>query len=107
MSQNQFSSLMSQYGGEAEQQKLTEQRADQRSATFRKIRRACLLLLVVGAFAAAFVYRAQVQTAVAMVTAKFRAPKPYATAEANTKLKIADINKEAEERKEAIEATFN
>ena len=43
---------------------------------------------------------------IATVTNKFHPPSPYAKAEANTKGKLADINKEAEQRKEAIEATF-
>ena len=101
-----FSNLMNQYGSEAETQKVEEFRADRRSETFRKVRRVLLLLLVVGAFATAAVYRTQVQSALAVVTSKFRAPAPYAKAEANTKGKLADINKEAEQRKEAIEATF-
>ncbi len=101
-----FSNLMNQYGSEAETQKVAEYRADRRSETFRKIRRVFLLLLVVGAFAAAAVYRTQVQSVIATVMNKFHAPAPYAKAEANTKGKIADINKEAEQRKEAIEATF-
>ena len=103
---SQFSSLMSQYGSEAETQKVEEFRADRRSATFRKLRKVFLLLLVVAAFATAAVYRAQVQAVVATVVNKFHAPSPYAKAEANTKGKLADINKEAEQRKEAIEATF-
>jgi hypothetical protein len=40
------------------------------------------------------------------VTNKLHAPTPYAKAEGNTKGKIADINKEAAQRKEAVEATF-
>ena len=106
MSQNQFSTLMSQYGGEAEQKKVAEHRAERRSATFGKVRRVCLLLAVLGAFAAAFVYRTQVQSVIASVTGKFHAPSPYAKAEANTKNKIADISKEAEQRKDVIEATY-
>jgi hypothetical protein len=106
MSQNQFSSLMNQYGNEAENQKITEHRADRRSQIFRQARRLCLLLLLVAAFAAAVVYRNQVQGAIATVTNKFHAPSPYAKAEGNTKLKIADISKQAEQRQEAIEATY-
>lgn len=101
-----FSNLMNQYGTEAETQKVEEHRADRRSETFRKVRRILLLLVVVAAFAAAAVYRNEVQGVIATVTNKFRAPSPYAKAEANTKGKLADINKEAEQRKEAIEATF-
>ena len=71
MSQNQFSSLMSQYGGEAEQQKVAEHQADRRSATFRKIRSVCLLLVVLAAFGAAVVYRNEVQSVIAIVTNKF------------------------------------
>lgn len=97
---------MSQYGNEAENQKVAEHRAESRAATFRKIRRVCLLLAVLATFAAAVVYRAQVQTVIATVTNKFHAPSPYAKAEDNTKHKLADINKEAEQRKEAVEATF-
>lgn len=103
---SQFSSLMNQYGSEAETRKVEEFRADRRSATFRKLRKGFLLLLVVAAFATAAVYRDQVQSVVATVVNKFHAPSPYAKAEANTKGKLADINKEAEQRKEAIEATF-
>ena len=103
---SQFSSLMTQYGAEAETQKVEEHRADRRSETFRKIRRVFLLLLVVGAFAAAVVYRTEVQSVIATVTNKLHAPTPYAKAEGNTKGKIADINKEAAQRKEAVEATF-
>ena len=103
---SQFSSLMSQYGSEAETAKVAEQRADQRSATFRKVRGVCLLLVVVASFAAAAVYRNEVQSAIARVTDKFHAPTPYAKAEGNTKNRISDISKEAEQRKEAIEATF-
>ena len=106
MSQNQFSSLMNQYGSEAENRKVEEYRADRRSQTFRQVRRICLLLVLVAAFAAAIVYRNQVQGAIATVTNKFHAPSPYAKAEGNTKNKLADISKEAEQRKEAIEATF-
>jgi hypothetical protein len=106
MSQNQFSSLMSQYGNEAETQKITEHRADRRSQIFRQVRRLCLLALLVAAFAAAVVYRSQVQGAIATLANKFHAPSPYAKAEGNTKLKIADISKQAEQRKEAIEATY-
>lgn len=101
-----FSNLMNQYGTEAEAQKVEEYRADRRSETFRKIRRVALLLLVVAALAAAAVYRTQVQSVIASVTNKFQAPSPYAAAEGNTKGKISGINKEAAERKEAIEATF-
>jgi hypothetical protein len=103
---SQFSSLMNQYGSEAETQKVEEHRADRRSETFRKLRRVCLLLVVLAAFAAAAVYRTQVQSVIATVTNKFHPPSPYAKAEANTKGKLGDINKEAEQRKEAIEATF-
>jgi hypothetical protein len=106
MSQNQFSSLMNQYGNEAENRKVEEHRADRRNQMFRQTRRLCLLLLLVAAFAAAVVYRNQVQGAIATVTNKFHAPSPYAKAEGNTKLKIADISKQAEQRKEAIEATY-
>ena len=106
MSQNQFSSLMSQYGNEAENRKVAEHRAETRSQTFGKARRLCLLLLLVAAFAAAIVYRNQLQSAIATVTNKFHAPSPYAKAEGNTKLRIADISKEAAQRKEAIEATY-
>jgi hypothetical protein len=103
---SQFSSLMNQYGSEAETAKVAEHRADQRSATFRKVRSVCLLLVVVASFAAAAVYRNEVQSAIARVTDKFHAPTPYAKAEGNTKNRIADISKEAEQRKEAVEATF-
>jgi hypothetical protein len=106
MSQNQFSSLMNQYGNEAENRKVTEHRADRRSQIFRQVRRLFLLLLLVAAFAAAVVYRTQVQGAIATVTNRFHAPSPYAKAEGNTKLKIADISKQAEQRQEAIEATY-
>ena len=103
---SQFSSLMNQYGSEAETAKVAEHRADQRSATFRKIRSVCLLLAVLAAFAAAVVNRTEVQAVITRVTDKFHTPSPYAKAEGNTKNKLADINKEAEQRKQAIEATF-
>jgi hypothetical protein len=106
MSQNQFSSLMNQYGNEAENQKVIEHCSDHRSQIFRQMRRIFLLMLLVAAFAGAVVYRNQVQLAIATVTNKFRVPSPYAKAEGNTKLRIADISKEAEQRKEAIEATY-
>jgi hypothetical protein len=106
MSQNQFSSLMNRYGGEAEQKQIAEHRADQRRATFGKARRFGLLLALVAAFAAAAVYRTEVQAGISTVTGKFHAPSPYAKAEGNTKNKIADISKAAERRKEAIEATY-
>lgn len=97
---------MNQYGGEAEQKKIAEHRADQRRATFGKVRRVGLLLALVAAFAAAAVYRSEVQAAIATVTGKFHAPSPYAKAEGNTKNKIADISQEVEQRKQAIEATY-
>ena len=103
---SQFSSLMNQYGSEAETAKVAEHRADQRTATFRKVRSVCLLLVVLASFATAAVYRTEVQLAVARVTDKFHTPSPYAKAESNSKSKLVDINKEAEQRKEAVEATF-
>ena len=106
MSQNQFSSLMNQYGDQAEQKKITEHRAERRGATFAKARRVCLLLFLLAAFAAAIVYRHEVQTVIARVTTKSSTSTPYTVAEQNTKLKVAGISKEADQRKEAIEATF-
>jgi hypothetical protein len=103
---NQFSSLMNQYGNEAENQKVAEHRADRRSRTFMQIRRIFLLLLLMAAAAAAGVYRTEVQGAIATVTDKFHAPSPYAKAKGNTKHRLADIGKEAEQHKEAIEATY-
>jgi hypothetical protein len=103
---NQFSSLMNQYGNEAENQKVAEYRADRRSQTFRQMRRICLLLLLMAAAAAAIVYRTEVQGAIAAVTDKFHTSSPYAKAEGNAKHRLADIGKEAEQRKEAIEATY-
>ncbi|HKP02985.1 MAG TPA: hypothetical protein VJU77_06415 [Chthoniobacterales bacterium] len=106
MSQSQFSTLMSQYGGEAEQQKVAEHRADRRHQTFQTVRRVCLLLLLVAAFAAATVYRGEVQTVITKAMDKFHGPSAYTKAETNTRNKIADISKQAEQRKEAIEATY-
>ena len=106
MSQNQFSNLMSEYGNEAEQRKCKEARAEQRSHTFRRVRRAFMLLTLVGAMAAAVVYRSEVTSTVAVVLNKFRTPTPYAQAEANTKNRVADIKTEAQKREKEIAATF-
>lgn len=106
MSQNQFSNLMSQYGSEAEQQKCGEARAETRSQMFQRIRRGIMLLIFAGAMAAAVVYRNEVTTSVSLLTSKFRAPTPYAQAEANTKNKVADIKNEALNRQKAIDETF-
>jgi hypothetical protein len=106
MSQHQFSNLMSQYGNEAEQRKCNEARAEQRAHTFRRVRRAFMLLILVGAMAAAVVYRNEVTTTVAVVLNKFHTPTPYAQAEANTKNKVTDIKTEAQKREKEIAATF-
>jgi hypothetical protein len=106
MSQNQFSNLMSQYGNEAEQRKCNETRAEQRSHTFRRVRRAFMLLLLMGAMSAAVVYRNEVTSTVSVVMNKFHTPSPYAQAEANTKNKVADIKTEAQKREQEIAATF-
>jgi hypothetical protein len=106
MSQNQFSNLMSQYGNEAEQRKCNEARAEQRSHTFRRVRRVVMLFILAGAMAAAAVYRNEVTSTVAIVLNKFHAPSPYAQAETNTKNKLADIKTEAQKREQEIAATF-
>lgn len=106
MSQNQFSNLMSQYGSEAEQHKSAEAQAETRSQMFRRIRRGMMFLIFAGAMAAAVVYRNEVTSSVSLLASKFRAPSPYAQAEANTKNKIADIQTEALNRQKVIDETF-
>jgi hypothetical protein len=92
MSQNEFSSLMKQYGGAAEKKKLGKYRASRRSQTFQKIRRPCLLLVLLAAV-------------IVCLTTKPGASS-YATAEGNTQLRLADIQNEAERRIQAIEAAY-
>jgi hypothetical protein len=70
------------------------------------MRHICLLLLLVAAAAAAVVYRNEVQGAIATVTDKVHASSPYAKAEGNTKRRLADIGKDAEQHKKAVEATY-
>ena len=106
MSQNQFSNLMSQYGNEAEQQKCGEARAEKKSQMFQRLRRGFIFLIFAGAMAAAVVYRNEVTTSVSLLASKFRAPAPYAQAEANTKNKIGDIQSEALNREKAIAETY-
>ena len=106
MSQNQFSNLMSQYGGEAQQQKCDEARAEKRSHMFRRVRRSVMLLIFAGTMAAAVVYRNEVTTTVSMLASKFHTPSPYAQAEGKTKNKIADIKSETANREKVIEQTF-
>ena len=105
-SQSAFSNLMNQYGQQAEQQKLLQAKAERRSETVRKVRSTIILVLLIGAFAAAAYYHNEVTIKVSQVMEKAFFKTPYAEAQKQTESKVADIRKAAEKNNEAIEGTF-
>jgi hypothetical protein len=96
---------MNQFSSEAEQEKVEELRAARRRKIFRSIVKTFLLLLLVGATAAGFHYRSEVNAMISRLTSKLPA-SPYANAEGKTKAKVADIEKQAAKRDQTLEDTY-
>lgn len=105
-SQNAFSSLMNQYGAQAEQEKIAQAKADKRAETFRQARRTATLSILAGAFAAAAYYHNEVTAQVSRGMEKAFFKSPYAQAETGATSKVADIQAHAEKNKQIIESTY-
>ena len=67
MSQNNFDNLMQKFGTEAEELKIAEMRAERRHQIMARVRKVFFILLFLGACAAGYVYRGELQQTYAML----------------------------------------
>ncbi len=105
-SHNAFSSLMNQYGAQAEQEKIAQAKSEKRAETFRQARRTATLSILAGAFAAAAYYHNEVNVQVSRVMEKAFFKSPYSQAEASATSKVADIQSQANKNNKIIESTY-
>jgi len=108
MSQNHFDNLMQKFGNEAEELKIAEMRAVRRQQIIARVRKVFFLLLLLGACATGYVFRADLQQTIVKVgaiiaPAKDKQKEEAAAPGANAKNKAKEIQDLAKKRNAVLD----
>ena len=106
-----FDNFMNKFSSEHEAEKMAELKANARRLMWKRVRRVCLLLVLLGLGATGYVFRSEVVAQTKVLHKKLNlgggeVAQPYAKAEQNAKNKVAELKQLAEKRNNILDDTM-